>query len=291
MLRYGFFTAAMLLGQLTMAQMTTQFLEPNVSITYDTSRFRVYQRDASTFRVKNEQIEIRVRAGLPDKAPMVDNKKPTNLAELEDYYKNTITRLKKNPSSFSLSENPVTEYDQRFRKLGEFRGFGFVEESKSDKKLSTQLFFGHISANDYTSVYLRSLEQKPLANHYPILTEFLKGFKSYSAAELAAHEAEMMKKYTVIVTKSETVPPSLQKRSKEYIAVVKTKEPMQDRIKEVYLSVDGYSEVFSPNENGEIYIATRSNKKGMIERKGRLVIFSPIGKQISIPFSFQYEQL
>ncbi len=289
-LRSGFCIAAMLITQDTIAQMTTQFLEPNISITYDTTRFKPYKRDIFTFRVQGEQTEIKLSPGLPEKAPSIDNKKTTNLSELEDYYKNTIDRLKKDPGSFSLSGNPVIEYERKPIKIGAFRGFSFVEEGKSDKKRYTQIFAGHLSANDYTSVHLRTFEQKPVTNQYAILTEFLKGFKSYSAAELSTHEADIRKKYTVVVSKVETVPVSLQQRAKEYIALVRTKEPMQDKIKEVYISVDGYAEVFSPNEKGEIYIATKSNKKGMIERTGRLIVISPIGKHISIPFSFQYEQ-
>jgi hypothetical protein len=280
----------MLITQDTIAQMTTQFLEPNISITYDTTRFKPNKRDAFTFRVQGEQTEIKVSPGLPEKSPSIENKKTTNLSELEDYYKNTIDRLKKNPGSFSLSGNPVIEYDRKPQKIGQFRGFGFVEEGKNDKKRFAQIFAGHLSANDYTSIHLRGFEQKPLANQYPILNEFLKGFKSYSAAELSEHVTAIQKKYTVVVSKAETIPASLQQRAKEYIALVRTKEPMQDKIKEVYISVDGYAEVFSPNEKGEIYIATKSNKKGMIERTGRLIIISPIGKHISIPFSFQYEQ-
>lgn len=289
-LRFSFCLAAMLITQDTLAQITTQFLEPNVSITYDSTRFKPYKRDAFTFRVQGEQTEIKVMPGLPEKAPTIDNKKPTNLSELEDYYKNTIDRLKKNPSSFSLSGNPIVEYDRKFQKIGAFRGFSFVEEGKTDKKRYAQIYAGHLSANDYTSIYLRSFEQKPVATLYQILNEFLKGFKSYSAAELSTHEADIQKKYTVVVSKAETIPASLQQRAKEYIALVRTKEPMQDKIKEVYISADGYAEVFSPNEKGEIYIATKSNKKGMIERTGRLIVISPIGKHISIPFSFQYEQ-
>lgn len=289
-LRSGFCIAAMLITQDTVAQMTTQFLEPNVSITYDSTRFKPYKRDAFTFRVQGEQTEIKVMPGLPEKAPVVDNQKPTNLSELEDYYRNTIDKLKKNPNSFSLSGNPIIEYDRKFKKIGAFRGFSFVEEGKSDKKRYAQIFASHLSDNDYTPIHLRSFEQKAVDIQYQILTEFLKGFKSYSAAELATHEADIRKKYTVVVSKAETVPASLQRRAKEYIALVRTKEPMQDKIKEVYISVDGYAEVFSPNEKGEIYIATKSNKKGMIERTGRLIVISPIGKHISIPFSFQYEQ-
>lgn len=289
-LRSGFCIAAMLITQDTIAQMTTQFLEPNISITYDTTRFKPYKRDIFTFRVQGEQTEIKLSPGLSEKAPSLDNKKTTNLSELEDYYKNTIDRLKKDPGSFSLSGNPVIEYERKPLKMGSFRGFSFVEEGKSDKKRYTQIFASHVSANDYTSVHLRTFEQKPVTNQYAILTEFLKGFKSYSAAELSTHEADIRKKYTVVVSKAETVPASLQQRAKEYIALVRTKEPMQDKIKEVYISVDGYAEVFSPNEKGEIYIATKSNKKGMIERTGRLIVISPIGKHISIPFSFQYEQ-
>ncbi len=289
-LRSGFCIAAMLITEDTVAQMTTQFLEPNISITYDTTRFKPYKRDIFTFRVQGEQTEIKVSPGLPERAPSIDNKKTTNLSELEDYYKNTIERLKKNPGSFSLSGNPVIEYDRKPQKIGVFRGFSFVEEGKSDKKRYAQIFAGHLSANDYTSIHLRTFEQQPVTNQYQILTEFLKGFKSYSASELSEHVANIQKKYTVVVSKAETIPTSLQQRAKEYIAQVSTREPMQDKIKEVYLSVDGYAEVFSPNEKGEIYIATKSNKKGMIERTGRLIVISPIGKHISIPFSFQYEQ-
>ena len=154
-LRFSFCLAAMLITQDTLAQITTQFLEPNVSITYDSTRFKPYKRDAFTFRVQGEQTEIKVMPGLPEKAPTIDNKKPTNLSELEDYYKNTIDRLKKNPSSFALSGNPIIEYDRKFQKIGAFRGFSFVEEGKTDKKRYAQIYAGHLSANDYTSIYLR----------------------------------------------------------------------------------------------------------------------------------------
>jgi hypothetical protein len=290
-LRSSFCAAAILLAQDVFAQMTTQFLEPNISITYDTSRFRVNLRDHSKFRVKDALTEIQVTASTPEENPLTGTKKLSTTAELEAYYKIELEKFKKDPGAFSLSQNEIKEFDQQVKKVDNFRGFGFVEILKRDQKPLTQVFLRHVSPNDHTSIYLRSYEQKPLANQYLILTEFLKGFKSYSAAELAAHEAAIRKKYTVVVSKSETVPVSLQKRAKEYIAIVRTNEPMQDRIKEVYvLRGDGYGEIFVPDENGEIYIAAKSNNKGMIERTGRLIIISSIGKHISIPFTFQFLQ-
>ena len=48
-------------------------------------------------------------------------------------------------------------------------------------------------------------------------------------------------------------------------------------------------EIFTPNENGETYIACRSNEKGIVEKKGYFVIVNSIGRDIKIPFYFKFE--
>lgn len=274
------------------AQQAIRYFEPGISITYDTAIVRAYQRDYSTFRIKAEQTEIKVSSEMPFNENGRISKIPTTFSELQAYVQNQVEKLNKQPGSFSFTGLDVVDYDKKVKKISGFLGYGFIELNKQTNKKYTTIFIFHISENAYTRGYLKSFENKSLAHHYNQLEIFLKGFKSYSKKELADLISQNEKKYTIVVRETKEVLPQFKKRTGEYLAVVTTKEKLENSIKEVFINRDkeGISEVFKPNEKGEVYIACRSNKKGLIEQKAIFVFISSFGKEIYIPFTIKFEQ-
>ena len=270
-------------------QQAIKFFEPNILFLYDTVTMRLLQRDATAFRIKEAQTEIKVRADIPVNDPSKVSKKPTTFSELETYVKNQVVKLNNQPGSFSFTDQEVIDYDKNVKKVGDFLCYGFVE--KGGKSNSTRIFCFHISENDYTEVELKSFENKSLAQQYKVLENFFKGFKSYSKADLSNHVLANEKKYTILVKEAKEVLPAFANRTGDYLAVVTTKEKLDNKIKEVFItSAGGMSEGFKPNEKGEVYIACKAYTKGLTTGNGMFVFYSSFGKEILVPFSFQYEK-
>jgi hypothetical protein len=271
-------------------QQAISFFEPGISITYDTATVRVYKRDARIFRIKSEQIEIRVSAEPPVNDPTRIRKIPVSVSELKSYVQDQVKKLNQQPGSFSFTGLDVIDYDKKMQKAGDFLCYGFVELDKKTNRTSTTIFAFHISENAYTRIDVKSFENKSLPQHYKQLETFLAGFKAYTKAELLKHDLLNAKKYTIVVNKTNEVLPRFKNRPGAYLAVVSTKEKLEDRVKEVIISDDGSTaELYSPNEKGEVYIARDVKKKGLFNAKGEFIFYSSIGKQVRIPFSFQYE--
>lgn len=271
-------------------QKAISFFQPGISITYDTATVRVYKRDARIFRIKSEQIEIRVSAEPPVNDPAKIRKIPVSASELKSYVEEQVKKLNQQPGSFSFTGLDVIDYDKKLQKAGDFLCYGFVELDKKTNRKYTTIFAFHISETTYTTIDVKSFEDKPLSQHYKQLENFLMGFKAYTKAELLNHDLLNKKKYTIVVNKTNEILPRFKNRPGAYLAVVSTKEKLEDKVKEVIISGDGSTaELFSPNEKGEVYIARDARKKGVLNAQGEFIFYSSIGKEIRVPFSFQYE--
>jgi 16S rRNA C1402 (ribose-2'-O) methylase RsmI len=175
------------------------------------------------------------------------------------------------------------------RHIGEFLCVGFILMDNASKTKITTIMCNHISKSDITEVKLTSRNRKTLEQDYKILEQFFKGFKTYTKTELNLNDSLTKAKYTIIVETAKDTIENFKYRRGEYLAVVKTKEKLEDKLKEVNVVLreeEGMLSVenFTPNEKGETYIACKTSEKGIVEKKGYFVIVNSIGRDIKIPF-------
>jgi hypothetical protein len=73
------------------------------------------------------------------------------------------------------------------------------------------------------------------------------------------------------------------------LGIVTVNETLQHKVKEVSLELNNNAkEIFPADENGRVYIVCTDKEKGIVEKKGELIMINSFGKKVKIPFSFKY---
>ena len=264
-----------------------KFIEPNVSISYDSNRFQITNRYSNTsnetesydFEFKPDtinKVNVSINANHPIDFPPRKTRDSLMLLSLSEI---------KNMENDSFA---IVSYDKQVRDINGFACLGFVGYDKINKQYATLISCFHFSPNDYTELKYVSINKNNLDADYEILKNFLTDFKTYSKAVITNEENLIKSKYTVIVLPEKTTTNDFQHRPKSFIGIVKTKEKLENTIKEVQLTNDFGKEIFSPEPNGSVPIICNDKEKGKVVKKGELVLLNSFGKSVKIPFTFSY---
>jgi hypothetical protein len=278
-----------------LGQTITKFIEPNISFKFDTTKIKITNRYSNT-TYKTESYDFKPTYDTINKVRInvsanqaIEN--PTTVQQQEKMMQERIANFK------TVKDNRVTliEYDKKVRKVGEFLCVGFTLMDNASKTKITTIMCNHISKSDITEVKLSSRNRKSLEQDYKILEQFFKGFKTYTKEELNLNDSISKSKYTIIVETAKDTIENFKYRRGEYFAVVKTKEKLEDKLKEVNVVLaeeEGMLSVenFTPKENGATYIACKISEKGIVDKKGYFVIVNSIGRDIKIPFRIKFEK-
>lgn len=267
-------------------QNTYKFIEPNISISYDSNYFKIGQRYSNTFYETEaydfsyqgnsaKKVTIHIKAGQPIEFPPKQLRDSLILAGLDEI---------RNAQNDTFS---ITNIDTKVRDITGFSCVGVVGFDKANKEYATVISCYHFSDDDNTEVNFIS-NGKDLDNEYAIIISFLKGFTSHSKQEIENEEQLIKNKYTVAVAPIQTVIDNFKYRPKTYLGIVSTNQPLQHKISEVRLTGSVGQEIFSPDENGKVYIISNDKDKGTISKKGELVILNSFGKKVKLPFTFSY---
>jgi hypothetical protein len=267
-------------------QSTYKFIEPNISLSYDSNYFKIGQRYSNTFYEteaydfsyqgdSTQKVTIHIKAAHPIDFPSKQLRDSLILTGLDKI---------KNAQNDSFS---ITNIDTKVRDISNFSCVGIVGYDKVNKEYATVISCYHFSDNDNTEINFIS-NGKDLDNEYGIVISFLRGFKSYSKQEIENEEQLIKSKYSVSVAPTQTVIDNFKYRPKTYLGIVSTKQPLQHKISEVRLTGSFGQEIFLPDENGKVYIISNDKDKGNISKKGELVIINSFGKKVKLPFTFSY---
>ena len=265
-----------------------KFIEPNISISYDSNRFQithrysnsVYETESYDFEFKPDtvnKVNINISANNPINFPPRKTRDSIMLLGLSEI---------KNMENDSFA---IVSYDKQVRDINGFGCLGFVGYDKTHKEYATLISCFHFSPNDYTELKYTSANRNNLDADYELLKNFLSDFKTYSEADITNEENLIKSKYTVIVLPEKTTTNDLQHRPKTFIGIVKTKEKLGNTIKEVRLTNDFGKEIFSPEPNGSVPIICNDKEKGKLVKRGELVLLNSFGKSVKIPFTFSYD--
>jgi len=276
----------------TFAQKTNayQFIEPNISINYDSNHFKVGERYSNTFYeteaydfnfIKNHSnnTRIHIEASYP-------TSNVPSIAYQDSFIQSKIGEIIK----MDGREITLIDYDKKVRNINDVLCVGFVISDNKTKQNSTTIICNHITDNDMTQINYIASNSKNLDSNYAILQEFITGFNSYSAIAIAKEDSIIKSIYTVTINPTKDTIDNFKWRNNVYLGIVSTKEPLRHKIKEVRLQMNSYSkEIFTPATDSGVPIICQDKTKGTIKKEGELVLLNSFGKTVKLPFSFTYE--
>ncbi|MEO6668872.1 MAG: hypothetical protein ABIN36_05320 [Ferruginibacter sp.] len=274
---------------ITLGQNSYKFIEPNISFSYDSTKLKITNRYSNTF-YEYESYDFKLTIDSVNKVNINVSAKhplenPPSTSEHESMMQSKIAEFSKtNDSNVSF-----VDYDKKVRHIGAFLCVGFILLDNKANKTFTTIRCIHISQSDMTEIKLTSFNRQSLNADYEILEQFLKGFSNYSKDEISKEDSLIKGKYTINISQTTETIENLKWRRNSYFAIVRTNEQLQHKVKEVRLDIEYGREIFPANENGEVYIACADKEKGIVERKGELILLTSFGKHVKIPFTLKYE--
>lgn len=263
-----------------------QFIEPNISISYDSNLFQIVNRYSNTlyetesydFTLRGEntnKVSINIRANDPIYSPAQNKRGKPGMPD--------FSKIKK----LENDSVAILDYDKKFRRINGFDCAGAVSYDKKNNQYNTSIVCLNISTNDFTELIYTSSNTSNLDSDYKILKNLLSGFKTYSQKEIIKEEKRIKGKYTVVVLPQNPVDRDFSNSRKTFI--VKTKEKPENVIKEVRVKNDIGHEVFDPEEDGTVIISCKDKQKGNLTKESELVLLNSFGKKVKIPFTFSYD--
>ena len=267
-----------------------KFIEPNISFSYDSNMYKIGQRysnsvyETESYDIKfiqDKSMHARFNIKAHAAYPGLTSREVMDSILMANHYK---------AKTIEDDTLKIIDMDSTLRHVDEFSCLGFLVENLMIHRNFSTVICNHVSENDMTQINYISYRSKGLLTDYKIIEGLLKGFKSYSKEQIEKEEIDIRKKYTVSISTTKDTSEFFKFRNMSYVGIVKVNEPLQHRIKEARLSFTTVSgeEIFYPAANGEVLIACRDSRKGLIERKGDLIILNSFGKNVKIPFTFTY---
>jgi hypothetical protein len=278
------FVTSALLAQANRAYI---FIEPNISLAYDSTSFQkgkryvntVYETEAYDFTYtgnKSLQGSFQIVADHPSGVIGEKLLDSLMLGSMQEF----ITEMK---DSFL-----VVSRDTAPRKISGFTLMGVILQNKKTKKLQSTFYGLHLTGNDQTQVKFAFRDHSGFEAQYIIVKELLQGFRSYSLEEISSEEEAVRKKYTIDVRPESRslLPPFLRVT---YVGSVGVKEPLEHTLLEAAIEISsGSHQLFPAGENGRVLFESRDAGQGEVEKKGHLIFLNSFGKKVKLPFTFTY---
>lgn len=267
-------------------QQTVKFIEPNISLTYDTSYFKIGTRYSNSVYETEAYDFHYTGAAAPHAVIHLKTTPATHPPADKTGDSSVIATI--NPMTSSPKDSvTIIKQDAFFRNIRGFSCAGFTAYHKKRKEYGTVIRGQRYSDVNDAEIYFYS-GAKDLDSAYAVLSLFLQGIRVYTRAEIEAEERMIKDQYTVVVVPVSTAPEPYTHRPWTFVGLVSTKQPLQHTLSEVRLANTNGYEVFLPDSNGKTYILVYDKDKGNISKKGELLLLNKFGKKVKLPFSFTY---
>jgi hypothetical protein len=213
-----------------------KFIEPNVSVSYDSNYFKVTQRYSNTV-YETEAYDFKYQKDTANKitihleADQAGGHPPMSV--VDEQMLSGLKHLK----TVDTDSFKVVSIDDSLRHIHGFSLVGFVGYDKINKQYGTMISGFHLSDSDKTEIRYSSINRNDLEKEYEILKAFLSEFKPYSKEQIAKEEAQIRSKYSVFVKPTKKVIDNFKYRQKTYLGVVTVKQPLEHKISEVRLTI------------------------------------------------------
>jgi hypothetical protein len=260
-----------------------QFIEPNVSLKYDSSFLKpssrysnpVYGTETYGFScsIPNRiKATAQISTGLPAK-------------NADQRYQDSVSNALIKQINRYAGDSITVKATRPIRYKG-FQGYAFITLRKKSKEFDISFACTKFFDDGLCKIYYISTS-KTAINGFDkdstIVTNLIDGIDAYSKKDFEQEAGLLKQKYTIVVD-SIGRPSGFPSIEATYFGMVKVKEKLENTI----LSIDmGYQQFF-PDYKNEIIVYFKDAEKGRIEKKGELIMLNKAGKQVRLPFTFAY---
>lgn len=268
------------------AQNNYLFIEPNISLSYDTTLFAIEEYYTNTF-YKTEAYSFTSNQSNSSLLIYISADHP----EIETLQKNidsTLTSRIRELQNVTLDSISIIEADSVLRVIQGFSCIGITGSVNGNNEKPTVIHCQHSSEDDNTNLNLTSVDHN-LEDLYMILTTFLKEFKTYSAQSILDEHNLISNMYTVQIIPNPALLGKFPYTRSTFVGIINTEQTLKHQIAEARVDTRWGEQIFFPDENGEIIISIEDKKEGSISKSGNLVILNSFGKKVLLPFSFTYQ--
>jgi len=280
-----------------------QFIEPNISISYDSNYFKFGDMYSNSFHKKADFIlknnkfsktEIHIE-------PILNNARYITEVMLDSFMQARVQEFKNEKSNDFL----IVSSDTTPIKINGFSCMGIILCDKDKKHFVRTIACNHASQNDLTPLtYISStisLGSTSLQKDYQVLTKFLSGFAFYSSEQIATHDSLVRADFKVTVTQTQKqhtdttvfvkngITNCILKRY-EYKAIIKVRPLSASlyKFKEARVKMPNGLLTLFPVKKGEVIFSCYDPKKGIVLNSVEVVLGNVLGKDVTIPFTFSY---
>jgi hypothetical protein len=273
------------------AQLTNsyKFIEPNISISYDTSQIKFTENYYNSF-YNTEGVDFTFYKDTGTKS-VIHATAQHPLTEVPDLYfidSVMLDGMKQIQDGLPKGVRVVT-HDSTIQHINTFSCAGFVMYDSKNKAYGTTITCNHLSNDDMTEVRYKSFADTSLKTGYIRLEKFLAGFKTYSLKDIQKEEDQIRKTYTVTIKKPGNIPNEIKLLPHTFAGLVQITPKPTHMIFGVLIKVGNHTEqLFKPDKENNLYITCRNENEGLIHNEGKVVFLNSFGKKVEMPFSFEY---
>jgi hypothetical protein len=265
-----------------------EFIEPNVSIHYDSLQFKVRGKFAHHLYAKEFiYFDVLTREKLKITIKLAPNNPIKNINAL--FQKDSLVLAYKEKLINTKGEDiQLTYIDTGIVRIHDFSCYGFIFTNTKEPEVYHAIHGIHATADNFTQVDYYGLNEKDLASCYKNLTRFLAGFKSYSALEITTMEQAIKNKYTVKV--DSIANPKLKPFHFTYTGKISIREKLQHKLLAIHINAPNGNgiQIFKPNKLNQTFIAIQDKEKGRLTKEGVAIFLNELNKVIAVPFTFSY---
>jgi hypothetical protein len=265
-----------------------KFIEPNISITFDTTQIKITNTYSNSV-YKKEAVDLVYYKDKSVSKVHISANQPLPQVPGEHFIDSFMMAGMKDMTRDLQKEIRIAAYDSVVRRIDSFHCAGIVFYHTKEKSYGINITCNHLSANDMTEFDYQSFTETSLETGYNRITTLLKGFKSYSLAAIQKEDDEIKKKYKVEIKKLENdsnvpaVPPHT------FSGIVQISPTPTLLLFGIFIGDHVGQILFQPDKNNNIYITCNDPyDKGVIKKSGTLVFFNSFGKKVELPVSFEY---
>jgi hypothetical protein len=270
------------------AQVTNSylFIEPSVSLNYDSTIIKIKDRFSNTY-YNTESYSVTYLPSnayvLIDASPSVESPTQEYQDSLIDISINMCNKLD-NDTLQIYKEGVAVHYKG-------FSGFGFIVKDKKEKKYAISFYCSKFYEGGFCTIFY-SVSTTDKIDSYEddkkVLTSIIDGITTYTNKDFEVEDSLLLAKYTISVD-SVSRPADLPLNFKRtFFGKVTVKPTLDNKVKGVYVSERYGSQIFTPQPDGQLIIDCFDTQKGTVEKKCELILLNNFGKQVRIPFEFNY---
>lgn len=262
------------------------FIEPNVSLNYDSTVFKVknlfsnsyYHTESYMFDCIPTNAVVLIEA---NKASFIPSQKvQDSLIDLSLEMTNKLDN-----DSIQIYKHGIPIHYKGYS------GLGFIAKGKKENKYAITFYCSKYYNGGYSTIFYSASSTNKIENYdndFEFLTSLIDGITTYNKEDYETEDSLIVAKYKVTVDSIGKPTDFREFINRTFYGKVIVTPTLTHKVKEVWVTGQNGSQIFTPQADGQIIIDFNDSEKGVIVKIGELILLNSFGKQVRVPFEFNY---